>query len=85
MRKDDKIIIETLKMLKEQTGLELQLCPDFPGLKKKFGKKGFNVLLKKPIFDSDEYELLLRFANKYKTIELSPNGSNRVLIIVKKI
>ena len=38
-------IPETLEMIKEQTGLELELCDYFTGIKEHNGRKYFNVIL----------------------------------------
>ena len=73
-------IPEILELIKEQTGLELELCDYFTGVKKHKGRKYFNVILSQRTSESKEYEELERFADKYKLISVEPNGVNRVAI-----
>lgn len=46
------MIQKTLKLIKEQTGLDLKLCPDFTGIKQHKGQKYFNVILKERTSES---------------------------------
>lgn len=71
------MIDQTLKLIKEQTGLNLILCDYFTGIKE---HKYFNVILNQRISESKEYDLLKRFADKYKLISVEPNGLKRIAI-----
>lgn len=73
-------IAETLELIKEQTGLELNLCDYFTGIKEHNGRKYFNVILSQRTSESKEYDTLKRFADKYKVISVEPNGLKRVAI-----
>ena len=73
-------IAETLEMIEEQTGLKLQLCDFFTGVKQLNGRKYFNVILPQRTSESKEYDTLKRFSDKYKLISIEPNGLNRVAI-----
>ena len=73
-------ISETLEMIKEQTGLELELCDYFTGIKEHNGRKYFNVILSQRTSESKEYDTLKRFADKYKLISVEPNGLKRVAV-----
>ena len=73
-------IPETLELIKDQTGLELELCDYFTGIKEHNGRKYFNVILSQRTSESKEYEVLKRFADKYKLISVEPNGVKRVAV-----
>lgn len=75
-----KRMTETLEIIKEQIGLELQLCNYFAGVMELGGKSYFNVVLNQRVSESSEFTALIRFADKYKTIGVEPNGINRVAI-----
>jgi len=72
----------TLNHIKTQTGLKLTLCDSFKGLKELAGQIYFNVVLKEKTSESKDYSKLKRFADKYKTIRIEPNGVNRVAIFI---
>lgn len=74
------MIKETLNYIKEQTGLNLTTCDYFTEIGELNGKKYFNVVLNKNTSESEEYNTLEKFANKYKTIKIEPNGVKRVAI-----
>ena len=74
-------IHETLQLIKDQTGLRLELCDYFTGIKEHNGRKYFNVLLSQRTSESKEYDILKRFADKYKLISVEPNGLNRVAVL----
>jgi len=78
------MIQKTLKLIKEQTGLDLKLCPDFTGIKQHKCQKYFNVVLKERTSESKEFDKLKKFANKYKLIDIEPNGLTRVAIFPKQ-
>jgi hypothetical protein len=78
------MIQETLELIKEQTGLTLNLCDYFTGLKTHKGKKYFTITLSQSVSESTEFPILQRFANKYKIISVEPNGLNRVAIFITK-
>jgi hypothetical protein len=73
-------IPETLALIKEQTGLVLELCDYFVGIKKHNGRKYFNVILPQRLSESKDYVLLERFADKYKLISVEPCGVHRLSI-----
>jgi len=73
-------IPETLELIKEQTGLRLELCDYFTGIKEHNGRKYFNVILSQRTSESKEYDTLKRFADKYKLISVEPNGLKRVSV-----
>ena len=71
---------ETLELIKEQTGLNLELCDYFTGIKDHNGRKYFNVILSQRTSESKEYDTLKRFSEKYKLISVEPNGLKRVAV-----
>ena len=73
-------IPETLELIKEQTGLNLELCDYFTGIKEHNKRKYFNVILPQRTSESKEYGILKRFADKYKLISVEPNGLKRVAV-----
>ena len=73
-------IPEILELIKEQTGLKLELCDYFTGIKEHNGRKYFNVILLQRTSESKEYDRLKRFADKYKLISVEPNGLKRVAV-----
>lgn len=77
------MIEETLKLIKDYTGLDLQLCDYFTGVKKSAKGEYFNVVLKHPIYESHEHTILERFAKQYKIIQVEPNGYKRLAIFPK--
>lgn len=79
---NDELIQKIIKFIKSQIGLSLIQDKDtyFTGIKKHNGRKYFNVELPVRVSESNEYDLLERFANKFKLISVEPNGVNRVAI-----
>jgi len=77
-------IEDTLKLIKEQTGLELKLCSYFTGLRKHNKKEYFNVELPKNTSESIEYKILKRYSEKYNIISVEPNGAKRLAIYINK-
>ena len=73
-------ISETLELIKKQTGLDLDLCDYFTGIRQYNGRKYFNVILSQRTSESKDYDLLKRFADKYKLISVEPNGLKRVAV-----
>lgn len=73
-------ITEVLEAIKEQLGLDLKLCDYFTGVKELGGKQYFNVVLNKRVSESQDFTTLKRFSDKYKSINVEPNGINRVAI-----
>lgn len=78
------MIEETLKLIKQHTGLELTLCDYFTGVQKSQKGLYFNVVLNEPLFSSHAYTQLERFANQYGLIEITPNGYKRLAIFQKQ-
>lgn len=74
-------ISDILDLIKEQTGLELELCDYFTGIKEHNGRKYFNVILSQRTSESKEYDKLKRFADKYKLILVEPNGLKRAAVL----
>ena len=74
------MINETLKLIKEQIGLDLVMCDYFTGIRYFNNKPYFNVELTVRISESEDYVKLERFAKQYKLIKVEPNGLRRVAI-----
>jgi|GEM_PF-1147698 len=75
-------ILKTLDLIKEQTGLELELCDYFTGIQEHNGRKYFNVILSQRTSESQDFDKLKRFANQYKIISVEPNGLRRVAVFL---
>lgn len=73
-------IPEALDLIKEQIGLELNLCDYFTGIKEHNGQKYFNVVLSQRTSESQDFDKLKRFAEQYKLIKVEPNGLKRVAV-----
>ena len=71
---------EVLNLIKEQTGLSLDLCDYFTGIYEIKGRKYFNIVLNEKIGESKDFDILQRFADKYNKIQIQPNGVRRVAI-----
>lgn len=76
----NEIIQKILKFIKLQIGLKLVPDTSFTGIRQHNGKKYFNVELKDRVSESNEFDLLERFANRTKLIKIEPNGVKRVAI-----
>ena len=76
------MIVETLELIKKNTGLDLKLCYYFTGLEEKNGKFYFNVLLNEKLSESKDFITLQKFSKKYKMIDISPNGVRRLAIFI---
>jgi|TARA_R110000823_G_scaffold286867_1_gene405186 hypothetical protein len=75
------IIKNTLNHIKEQTGIVLKPCDHFTGLKEHKGKIYFNAVMKERIqIFNKEYNQLLSFSEKYKTVKIEKNGVKRIAI-----
>jgi len=71
-----------LSYIKDQIGLDLELCDKFTEIKTFNGKPYFNVLLNDRVFESNQMTALERLASKSNVIsEIQPNGVNRVAIV----
>lgn len=79
------MIQSTLKHIQEQTGMNLDLCEDFPGLQEFKGTKYFNVILSDKTSESKQYSRLKAFADTYGTISIEPNGVRRVAVFIKNL
>lgn len=81
---DDKPLVisipEIMELIKHQTGLRLELCDYFTGVREHNGREYFNVILSQRTSESKEYDTLKRFADKYKLISVEPNGLKRVSV-----
>jgi len=71
-----------LDLIKEQIGLELNLCDYFTGIKEHNGQKYFNVILSQRTSESQDFDKLKRFAEQYKLIKVEPNGLKRVAVFL---
>lgn len=76
------MITEYLEIIKEHTGLNLTLCPYFFDVKMASNGAYFNVLLNDRISESNDYNTLKRFADKYNMIRIEPNGLKRLAIFM---
>ena len=76
------MILETLKLIKEKTGLDLMLCDYFTGLKKSGDRNYFNIILSERTSESLEFTKLKVFTNKLSLISVEPNGLKRVAIFI---
>lgn len=75
-------IKETLTLIKEQTGLRLDLCDHFTGIRYFDDKPYFNVVLKDKISESLEYDKLKRWSDQYKVLHIENNGLKRLSIFL---
>ena len=73
---------ETLTLIKEQTGLRLNLCDHFTGIRFMDSKPYFNVVLKVRISESLDYDKLKRWSDKFKLINIESNGLKRLAIFI---
>lgn len=74
------IISNMLNEIERLIGLKLKPDDYFTGIFAYKDNLWFNVELKDPVFASREYDMLCRYYNKYKTIEVEPNGYKRLAI-----
>lgn len=71
-----------LNYIKDQIGIDLQLCDYFTEIKDFNGKPYFNVILSDRVSDSQQMVKLERLAAKSSVIsEIQPNGVCRVAIV----
>lgn len=73
---------DTLRLIKEQTGLDLQPCGHFTGIRTCRSGRYFNVELAQRLSVSEEYAVLERFANRLQLIRVEPNGLCRAAIFL---
>lgn len=76
----EKLITDTLGLIREQIGLDLSLCSHFNGVRTRMGRHYFNVILPTRCSRSTEYRQLESFAHSKGLIEVQQNGVNRVAI-----
>lgn len=69
-----------LKLISEQTGLNLSLCEDFKGIMQFDGKSYFNIILPSRKGDCTVYQKLQRWADQYKLVSLMENGVRRIAV-----
>ena len=74
------MIQKTLQLIKENTGLALNLCDYFTGIKECAKGKYFNIVLPEKICESKDYVTLQRVSKKYGLIKVEPNGVRRVAV-----
>lgn len=75
-------IKNTLTQIEEQTGLRLELCDHFTGIRFLKDRPYFNVVLKDKISESLDYIILKRWSDKYKNIKIENNGLKRLSIFI---
>ena len=75
-------IDKTLTLIEEQIGLRLELCDHFTGIRYFNDKPYFNVVFKDRLNCSLDYVQLIRWSNKYKTINVERNGLKRASIVL---
>jgi hypothetical protein len=75
-------INKTLTLIEKQTGLRLELCDHFTGLRYFNDKPYFNVILKERISESLEYNKLKNWCAKYKRLKIENNGLKRIAIFI---
>lgn len=74
---------DTLIFIKEHTGVSLDLCDHFVGVRDFRGRKYFNaVLLDQRVSESQDFVKLQKFASKYKLINFEPAGFKRIAIFI---
>ena len=78
--KNSQLIEKTLKLIKEQIGLDLILDDYFIGVQIYNKQKYFNIILPTKTCESQIFQKLIQFSNKYKLIRVEENGVNRVAI-----
>jgi len=75
------VIEKTLMLIKEQTGVELYVDPDYGDLKQHAGKEYFNAELTERISESHDYEKLKAYCHKYPGgFSVAPNGYKRIAV-----
>lgn len=79
---NNDVISDTLKLIKEQTGLELELCDYFTGLNEHCGKQYFNIITNEPVFASKTYNTLIRLSENGIISKVEPNGAYRLAIFL---
>lgn len=77
------MIKETLEYIFAHTGLELEECKDFPGIRKNPHGHYFSVTIRDRVWCSQEYVKLERLALRGR-IKVAPNGLRRISITVIK-
>lgn len=76
-------INDTLTLIEEQTGLRLELCEHFKGIRYFNYKPYFNVILKDKISESLEYLKIKRWSDQYRILHIESNGLKRISIFIK--
>ena len=71
---------KAIETIQEQTGLTLNVCPQFPEVYTHNGRSYFNVILKERCTDSLEFDILNSYAERSGLISVQPNGVNRVAV-----
>lgn len=72
---------KALEFIKDQIGLELELCDYFTEVQDGNGNPGFNVTLKDRLWGSQEYNKLIRLQqNSAVLAEIQPNGVRRLFL-----
>lgn len=75
-------INKTLTLIEKQTGLRLELCDHFDGIRYFNDKPYFNVVLKEKISESLEYDKLKNWCNQYKILKIENNGLKRIALFI---
>ena len=72
---------QTLTLIEQQTGLRLDLCDHFIGVRFFNDKPYFNVVLKDKISESFAYNKLKWWSDKYR-IQIENNGLKRIAVFI---
>ena len=75
-------ITKNLTLIKSQTGISLELCDHFTGLHYFDNKPYFNAVLKERLSESLEYDVLKKWCDKYKTVQIENNGLKRIAVFI---
>lgn len=82
---NEDFITNTLKKIKDQTGLELKLCDCFTGVSYLDGAPYFNVVLEQRLnYNNPVMNTLERYFKQYGGFRIEPNGVHRLAIISTK-
>lgn len=74
---------EFVKFIKEQIGISLELCPDFPGTNYFWNGHYFSIVFADRLSESSEYDKVLSYSKKTGDFSIEPNGVRRAAIIFK--
>lgn len=75
-------MIDTVKYLKKQVGIDVKLCDHFTGIRGQENNKFINIILKDQTCESKDYDLLISYIERYNSVfkHAEPNGMRRVAL-----